>query len=219
MTSPFSGPSVSGVQWGEESALTRAAHFAESIGQVVARRLTRPEIANLPISCPSPAHVSAFRSIRPRVSPEGRGSPALNTLAYPHVERPFPSDESDFTLTLTIDGQPATAFPVGLSREGLPIALQAIGPYLEAARRSGSRRCGRTRSALLRVAGGWPCAETIDSKRRCLATGRPSRASRGIIRSVQSAPWSTDLLRGLSPKFDMLQMMYHVSTPVGGDQP
>ena len=28
-------------------------------------------------------------------------------------------------------GQPATAFPVGRSREGLPIGLQAIGPYLE----------------------------------------------------------------------------------------
>ncbi|HXJ80602.1 MAG TPA: amidase, partial [Candidatus Methylomirabilis sp.] len=77
-------------------------------------------------------------------------APAFNTLAYPHVERPFPSDESDFTLTLaingqpapytrclvypsvaTVAGQPATAFPVGISREGLPIGLQAIGPYLE----------------------------------------------------------------------------------------
>ena len=77
-------------------------------------------------------------------------APAFSTLAYPHVERPFPSDESDFTLTLaingqpapymrclfypsvaTVAGQPATAFPVGRSREGLPIGLQAIGPYLE----------------------------------------------------------------------------------------
>ena len=31
----------------------------------------------------------------------------------------------------TLAGQPATAFPVGRSREGLPIGLQAIGPYLE----------------------------------------------------------------------------------------
>ena len=77
-------------------------------------------------------------------------APAFSTLAYPHVERPFPGDESDFDLTLeingrpapymrcifypsvaTVAGQPATAFPVGLSREGLPIGLQAIGPYLE----------------------------------------------------------------------------------------
>src|SRR5262245_31553163 len=77
-------------------------------------------------------------------------APAFSTLAYSHVERPFPSDESDFDLTLTINGrpapyfrctfypsvatlsgQPATAFPVGRSRDGLPIGLQAIGPYLE----------------------------------------------------------------------------------------
>jgi amidase len=31
----------------------------------------------------------------------------------------------------TVAGQPATAFPVGLSRGGLPIGLQAVGPYLE----------------------------------------------------------------------------------------
>jgi amidase len=77
-------------------------------------------------------------------------APALNALAYPHIERAWPWDESDMTLTLTINGeavpyerglvypgvstlagQPATAFPVGRSREGLPIGLQAIGPYLE----------------------------------------------------------------------------------------
>jgi amidase len=28
-------------------------------------------------------------------------------------------------------GQPATAFPAGLSSERLPVGLQAIGPYLE----------------------------------------------------------------------------------------
>jgi amidase len=31
----------------------------------------------------------------------------------------------------TVAGQPATAFPVGRSGAGLPIGLQAIGPYLE----------------------------------------------------------------------------------------
>jgi amidase len=77
-------------------------------------------------------------------------APAINVLAYPHVERAWPPDESDVTLTFTIDGrttpygdglvypalstvagQPATAMPVGRSREGLPIGLQAVGPYLE----------------------------------------------------------------------------------------
>ncbi|MBM4442049.1 MAG: amidase [Candidatus Rokubacteria bacterium] len=77
-------------------------------------------------------------------------APAINVLPYPHVERAWPMDDSDLTLTLdvngakapyldglvypavsTVAGQPATAFPVGRSREGLPIGLQAIGPYLE----------------------------------------------------------------------------------------
>jgi amidase len=74
----------------------------------------------------------------------------MNVLAYSHIERAWPPDDSDLTLTFTVDGravpylhglvypavstvagQPATAFPVGRSREGLPIGLQAIGPYLE----------------------------------------------------------------------------------------
>ena len=77
-------------------------------------------------------------------------APAINVLAYPHIDRAWPMDDSDLTLTLpvngrpqpylqslcypalsTVPGQPATAFPVGLSREELPIGLQAIGPYLE----------------------------------------------------------------------------------------
>ena len=77
-------------------------------------------------------------------------APAMNVLPYPHVERAWPMDDSDFALTFdiggravpyldglvypavsTVAGQPATAFPVGRSREGLPIGLQAIGPYLE----------------------------------------------------------------------------------------
>ena len=77
-------------------------------------------------------------------------APAINVLAYPHVERSWPFDDSDVTLTLdvngravpyrdglvypavsTVAGQPATTFPAGRSREGLPIGLQAIGPYLE----------------------------------------------------------------------------------------
>ena len=30
-----------------------------------------------------------------------------------------------------LSGLPATAFPIGMSKDGLPIAVQAIGPYLE----------------------------------------------------------------------------------------
>ena len=77
-------------------------------------------------------------------------APAIVTLAYPHIERAWPWDDSDLTLTFTLNGravpylyglvypavstvagQPATAFPVRLSRGGLPVGLQAIGPYLE----------------------------------------------------------------------------------------
>ena len=47
------------------------------------------------------------------------GTPVLEKLGlfYPSVA--------------TLAGQPATAFPVGLTRGGLPIGFQAIGPYLE----------------------------------------------------------------------------------------
>ncbi len=77
-------------------------------------------------------------------------APAINVLAYPHIERAWPMDDSDLALTFpvggqavpylhglvypavsTVAGQPATAFPAGRSREGLPVGLQAIGPYLE----------------------------------------------------------------------------------------
>jgi amidase len=103
-------------------------------------------------------------------------APAFSTLAYPHVERPFPSDESDFTLTLAINGQPApymrclfypsvatlagqpaTAFPVGRSREGLPIGLQAVGPYLE------DRTPIRFAALLAREIGGFQKPEGYDA--------------------------------------------------------
>lgn len=47
------------------------------------------------------------------------GEPALYDLLSAH-----PS-------LATFPGQPATSFPLGVSRDGLPIGLQAIGPYLE----------------------------------------------------------------------------------------
>ena len=30
-----------------------------------------------------------------------------------------------------LSGVPATSLPIGMSQEGLPISIQAIGPYLE----------------------------------------------------------------------------------------
>ncbi len=71
-------------------------------------------------------------------------APITLTPAFPHTEVP---DEQrkldingqlvDYRLQLVypalanLSGQPATAFPVGRTRAGLPIGLQAIGPYLE----------------------------------------------------------------------------------------
>lgn len=64
--------------------------------------------------------------------------------AFPHNDAPFQkrtftingitvpySRQSAYVAIATLGGQPATAFPVGLTRTGLPIGLQAIGPYLE----------------------------------------------------------------------------------------
>jgi amidase len=76
--------------------------------------------------------------------------PAFPTPAYPHWDKPFPGTPESITKTLDVNGkpvleelglfcasvatfagQPSTAFPAGRSRGGLPIGLQAIGPYLE----------------------------------------------------------------------------------------
>jgi amidase len=72
-------------------------------------------------------------------------APTIGVTAFPHVTEPDPSKRR-----LTIDGQetgyfdqlawpgiplvanlPATATPMGLSKGGLPMSVQVIGPYLE----------------------------------------------------------------------------------------
>jgi amidase len=77
-------------------------------------------------------------------------APAFFVPAYPHWDKPWPDTPASIARTLdvngepaleelglvypsvaTLAGQPATAFPRGLTRGGLPIGLQAIGPYLE----------------------------------------------------------------------------------------
>src|SRR5262249_37409083 len=76
--------------------------------------------------------------------------PAFPTPAYPHWDKPFPVTPESIRKTLDVNGRPvleemglfgawvptpsgqrSTAFPAGRSRSGLPIGLQAIGPYLE----------------------------------------------------------------------------------------
>jgi amidase len=77
-------------------------------------------------------------------------APAFFAPAYPHWDKPWPDTAESIRKTLdvngqtvleelglfypsvaTVAGQPATALPVGLTRGGLPIGVQAIGPYLE----------------------------------------------------------------------------------------
>jgi amidase len=77
-------------------------------------------------------------------------APVTLCPAFTHGPAPFPplratirhtidvgSHQVDYFLlsvypaVASFAGQPATAFPVGLTRGGLPIGLQAIGPYLE----------------------------------------------------------------------------------------
>jgi amidase len=77
-------------------------------------------------------------------------APSFFTPAYPHRDKPWPDTETSLKRTLdvngktvleelglfypsvaTVAGQPATAVPLGLTRGGLPIGVQLIGPYLE----------------------------------------------------------------------------------------
>ena len=72
-------------------------------------------------------------------------APAFGTVAYPHLDNP---NEPGATLRIdgkptpyfdqlawpgiaTFPGLPATAVPVGTTREGLPIGLQVIGGFLQ----------------------------------------------------------------------------------------
>lgn len=73
-------------------------------------------------------------------------APVTITPAFPHIDRE--ATFSSRTLQIngervpysrlqvypglaSLSGQPATAFPWGRTQSGLPIGLQAIGPYLE----------------------------------------------------------------------------------------
>jgi amidase len=77
-------------------------------------------------------------------------APAFFTPPYPHRDKPYPNTPASIRETFDIDGrpvlaelglfhaavatlagQPATAFPIGHTRAGLPIGAQAVGPYLE----------------------------------------------------------------------------------------
>lgn len=71
-------------------------------------------------------------------------APSNVVTAFPHTDAPRPERLLDingrtepygiqrtYAAVATLTGQPSTAFPAGFSSEGLPIGLQAVGPYLE----------------------------------------------------------------------------------------
>jgi len=71
-------------------------------------------------------------------------APATPCPAFAHLDAPFEQRTLDingqtvvydlmsaYPAVATLAGQPCTAFPAGFTRGGLPIGLQAIGPYLE----------------------------------------------------------------------------------------
>ncbi|WP_376092317.1 amidase [Roseomonas sp. CCTCC AB2023176] len=69
--------------------------------------------------------------------------PAFSTPAFPHDHGPEPrmldvdgaarpvGEQLAWAAVSTLPGLPSTAFPVGMSEGGLPIGVQAIGPFLE----------------------------------------------------------------------------------------
>lgn len=71
-------------------------------------------------------------------------APTFGVVAFPHDAKPFPQRTHRINGADTpygaqiawpgvalLPGLPATATPMGLNREGLPMSVQVIGPYLE----------------------------------------------------------------------------------------
>ncbi|MFM8766869.1 MAG: amidase family protein, partial [Rubrivivax sp.] len=67
------------------------------------------------IDCTGPALGGA--AVDWKVQVAGQSVPYSRGLFFPHVS--------------TLAGQPALTCPAGLNRDGLPLAVQLIGPYLE----------------------------------------------------------------------------------------
>ena len=72
-------------------------------------------------------------------------APAFGTVAFPHTQeqdwrkRPLPmdgepskfGDQLGWAGIATVANLPSTAIPLGINKAGLPLAVQAIGPFLE----------------------------------------------------------------------------------------
>jgi amidase len=102
------------MQWYGERAAVRAAWdaFFREWDVVLAPVFFIPAFAHIP--APWPPGIPPGETT---VTVNGRPTRYLLGLGYPAVA--------------TLPGLPATAFPAGRTSGGLPIGLQAIGPYLE----------------------------------------------------------------------------------------
>ncbi len=100
--------------WGAERERHRASwrRFFEDFDVLLAPSFPRPAYEHVPGLFSALATPDA-----PPVRIGGRTLPYVEQLFFPSVP--------------ILTGQPATAFPVGRNEAGLPLGLQAIGPYLE----------------------------------------------------------------------------------------
>jgi amidase len=96
-------------------------------------------------------------------------APANIVVAFPHTDEPSGERwlqvndnrvsyewQSFYPSLANLSGHPATAFPVGRTRSGLPLGLQAIGPYLE------DRTPLRFAALVAQVFGGYRCPPGYD---------------------------------------------------------
>ena len=126
-----------------------------------ARRISSWRLPSWPARRPARTSGGAwnFRRRGARRSPgfasiNGQPAPYMRCLVYPSVA--------------TVAGQPATAFPVGLSHDGLPISLQAIGPCLE------DRTPIRFAGLLAKEIGGFTKPGGYDARSSGAPGGRPT---------------------------------------------
>src|SRR5919197_1508323 len=79
---------------------------------------------------PHPRRLSAANRFRAGVPHDHSADFTNRVLATPKGPRPY-LDLLFWISFVTLTGLPATTAPVGLTRDGLPVGIQIIGPYLE----------------------------------------------------------------------------------------
>ena len=125
-----------------ESLRAAAARTDESLETLRAHALTDPVGSVAAVRAARLRHRAAWqRYFRDH---DAFLTPTAFVAAFPHDSRPMPArvlatpggdrpyEDLLFWITFaTVTGLPATTAPVGLTRAGLPVGLQVVGPYLE----------------------------------------------------------------------------------------